>query len=62
MNLPVELLRGVYGYGFEKPSIVQQRAIVPLGKGLDMIAQVYNRAPKQERVLIIMRTVPKWNW
>lgn len=39
MNLPENLLRGIYGYGFEKPSVVQQRAIVPLGKGLDVIAQ-----------------------
>lgn len=39
MNLPMDLLRGVYGYGFEKPSVVQQKAIVPLGKGLDVIAQ-----------------------
>lgn len=39
MNLPNELLRGVYGYGFERPSFVQQRAIVPMAKGLDIIAQ-----------------------
>jgi len=39
MNLPENLLRGIYGYGFEKPSMVQQRAIVPLGKGFDVIAQ-----------------------
>jgi translation initiation factor 4A len=39
MNLPENLLRGVYGYGFESPSVVQQRAIVPLGKGFDIIAQ-----------------------
>jgi len=35
----LELLRGVYGYGFERPSIVQQRAIVPFSKGFDIIAQ-----------------------
>jgi len=39
MNLPQELLRGVYGYGFERPSLIQQRAIMPMGKGLDIIAQ-----------------------
>jgi len=39
MNLSENLLRGIYGYGFEKPSLVQQKAIVPLGKGLDVIAQ-----------------------
>ena len=29
MNLREELLRGIYGYGFEKPSAIQQRAIAP---------------------------------
>jgi hypothetical protein len=29
MNLKEELLRGIYAYGFEKPSAIQQRAIVP---------------------------------
>jgi len=39
MNLPENLLRGIYGHGFESPSVIQQRAIVPLGKGFDLIAQ-----------------------
>lgn len=34
-----ELLRGVYAYGFERPSAVQQRAIVPILKGRDVIVQ-----------------------
>lgn len=25
MNLKEELLRGIYGYGFERPSAIQQR-------------------------------------
>ena len=29
MNLGEDLLRGIYAYGFEKPSAIQQRAIVP---------------------------------
>ena len=29
MNLCEDLLRGIYAYGFEKPSAIQQRAIVP---------------------------------
>lgn len=29
MNLKEDLLRGIYAYGFEKPSAIQQRAIVP---------------------------------
>jgi len=34
MNLHEPLLRGIYGYGFERPSEIQQRAIKPciLGK------------------------------
>ena len=30
MNLTPELLRGVYAYGFERPSAIQQRAIMPV--------------------------------
>lgn len=33
MNLREALLRGIYAYGFEKPSAIQQRAIIPCIKG-----------------------------
>lgn len=33
MNLSESLLRGIYAYGFEKPSAIQQRAILPCIKG-----------------------------
>jgi translation initiation factor 4A len=33
MELKAELLRGVYAYGFERPSAIQQRAIMPVIKG-----------------------------
>ncbi|KAH8040251.1 hypothetical protein HPB51_009799 [Rhipicephalus microplus] len=33
MSLREELLRGIYAYGFEKPSAIQQRAIIPCIKG-----------------------------
>lgn len=33
MNLKSELLRGIYAYGFERPSAIQQRAIMPVIKG-----------------------------
>lgn len=33
MNLREDLLRGIYAYGFEKPSAIQQRAIAPCTKG-----------------------------
>lgn len=39
MNLKEELLRGIYAYGFERPSAIQQRAILPCIKEHDVIAQ-----------------------
>mmetsp|Transcript_5947 Transcript_5947/g.8948 ORF Transcript_5947/g.8948 Transcript_5947/m.8948 type:complete len:413 (+) Transcript_5947:70-1308(+) len=39
MGLKDDLLRGVYAYGFEKPSAVQQRAIIPIISGRDVVAQ-----------------------
>jgi len=46
MNLKEELLRGIYAYGFEKPSAIQQRAIVPCIKGFDVIAQAQSGTGK----------------
>lgn len=46
MNLKEELLRGIYAYGFEKPSAIQQRAILPCIKGLDVIAQAQSGTGK----------------
>jgi len=46
MNLKQNLLRGIYGYGFEKPSAIQQRAIVPFSKGRDLIAQAQSGTGK----------------
>ena len=39
MHLKENLLRGIYSYGFEKPSAIQQRAIKPISQGRDVIAQ-----------------------
>ncbi len=39
MDLKEDLLRGIYAYGFEKPSAIQQRAIKPMLMGRDVIAQ-----------------------
>ena len=39
MDLKEDLLRGIYAYGFEKPSAIQQRAIKPTLMGRDVIAQ-----------------------
>lgn len=46
MSLREELLRGIYAYGFEKPSAIQQRAIVPVIKGRDTIAQAQSGTGK----------------
>lgn len=40
LGLREDVLRGVYGYGFEKPSPIQQKAILPILQGRDTIAQV----------------------
>lgn len=40
LHLKEELLRGIYGYGFTKPSPIQQKGILPLLKRRDTIAQV----------------------
>lgn len=47
MNLREELLRGIYAYGFEKPSAIQQRAIVPCIKG--EMTSVVSALPPLER-------------
>jgi superfamily II DNA/RNA helicase len=39
MDLKEDLLRGIYAYGFEKPSAIQQRAIKPILLKHDVIAQ-----------------------
>jgi len=46
MGLDENLLRGIYAYGFEKPSAIQQRAILPMLKGHDTIAQAQSGTGK----------------
>lgn len=46
LNLKEDLLRGIYGYGFERPSAIQQRAIVPIIGGRDVIAQAQSGTGK----------------
>lgn len=50
MGLPEVLLRGVYAYGFEKPSAIQQRAIKPVMLGHDLIAQAQSGSVRLRRV------------
>lgn len=46
MNLNNDLLRGVFAYGFERPSAIQQRAIAPCIAGKDVIAQAQSGTGK----------------
>jgi len=46
MELKPDLLRGVYAYGFERPSAIQQRAIMPIISGRDCIAQAQSGTGK----------------
>jgi len=46
MNLRDNLLRGIYAYGFEKPSAIQQRGIMPILAGHDTIAQAQSGTGK----------------
>jgi len=54
MELKEELLRGVYAYGFEKPSAIQQRAIKPIVEGRDTIAQAQSGTGKTGTFAISM--------
>ncbi|CAN1165042.1 Eukaryotic initiation factor 4A-3 [Linum perenne] len=46
MGINDKLLRGIYEYGFEKPSAIQQRAVMPIIKGRDVIAQAQSGTGK----------------
>merc|ERR1719493_193318 len=46
MKLKDDLLRGIYNYGFEKPSYIQQRGIIPVIRGNDTIAQAQSGTGK----------------
>ncbi|KAH8554742.1 hypothetical protein K450DRAFT_232268 [Umbelopsis ramanniana AG] len=46
IGLKEDLLRGIYAYNFEKPSAIQQRAITPIVKGRDVIAQAQSGTGK----------------
>lgn len=63
MNLSENLLRGIYAYGFEKPSVIQQKAIPPMTKGMDVIAQAQSGTGKTATfsVGLLSRIDPKKN-
>lgn len=41
-----ELLRGIYGYGFDRPSEIQSKTIIPICEGRDLIAQAQSGSGK----------------
>jgi translation initiation factor 4A len=46
MGLDENILRGVYSFGFEKPSPIQEKAIVPMMEGRDLLAQAQSGTGK----------------
>jgi translation initiation factor 4A len=46
LNISDDLLRGIYSYGFEKPSPIQSKAIKPIIDGRDIIAQAQSGTGK----------------
>jgi translation initiation factor 4A len=63
MGLSDDLLRGIYSYGFDRPSHIQQRAIKPLISGVDLIAQAQSGTGKTGTFSIgsLQRVDPKIN-
>ena len=52
MNLNENILRGIYGNGYEKPSSIQQKAIVPIINEGDIIIQSQSGTGKSATFLI----------
>jgi ATP-dependent RNA helicase len=54
MGIREDLLRGLYSYGFEKPSAIQQRAIMPICSGRDVIAQAQSGTGKTSMISLAL--------
>jgi len=52
MDLQENLLRGIYSYGYEKPSAIQQRAIMPVIDGRDTIGQAQSGTGKTATFIV----------
>ncbi|MCD7469786.1 hypothetical protein HAX54_009034 [Datura stramonium] len=52
MGIKDDLLRGIYQYGFEKPSAIQQRAVLPIISGRDVIAQAQSGTGKTSMIAL----------
>jgi len=52
MGIREDLLRGIYAYGFEKPSAIQQRTVMPIISGRDAIAQAQSGTGKTSMIAL----------
>ncbi|KAK5803060.1 hypothetical protein PVK06_030700 [Gossypium arboreum] len=52
MGLIDDLLCGIYNYGFEKPSAIQQRAVMPIINGRNVIAQAQSGTEKTSMIAL----------
>lgn len=61
LNLPTNLLRGIFAYGFDKPSPIQSLACAPLISGNDILAQAQSGTGKTGAFVIgaLTRIDPK---
>lgn len=57
MDLPETILRGIYAYGFDKPSTIQQLAIRPIIEKNDVIAQAQSGTGKTGTFLIAAMSI-----
>ena len=46
MELPENLLRGIYSHGFERPSAIQKKGIMPIATGRDILGQAQSGTGK----------------
>jgi len=64
MGLSKNLIRGIYNYGYEKPSVIQQKGIVPLIMKKDIIAQAQSGTGKTATFVIgtlqNLESIPKF--
>jgi len=62
LDLREELLRGIYSYGFEVPSAIQQRAIRPVIDGKDTIGQAQSGTGKTGAFVIGALQQVDYSW
>jgi superfamily II DNA/RNA helicase len=46
LDIDINILRGIYSYGFEKPSPIQSKSIISIANGKDIIAQAQSGTGK----------------